>query len=132
MEAVLFAEGPVRLAIAPLGPPDYGLPVRIAVTAGCYAGRSEGLLGNPTAFRDAVAAMHRSLSGAARLETLDDALTLDLAMGARGAVAARLESRWSDGAREVRLAMDFALDQSFLPGLVAALDRLAAAYAGGR
>jgi len=130
MEEVLFAEGPVRLAITPLGGPEYGLPIRIAVTAGCYVGCLEGLLDDLAEFRAAIAAMHRTLSGTARLRTLDEALTLDLAMGARGAIAARLETRWSDGERAARLDIAFPLDQSFLPGMMAALDRLASAVQG--
>ncbi|MBX3468829.1 MAG: hypothetical protein KF878_18315 [Planctomycetes bacterium] len=129
-----------RLIVRPLGwshpgasdPWDRGwLKAVIDLQAGAFSGLVEADLraDDFVRFRNSVRRLHDHLDQGATFDTLEGALKIDVSGDGRGHFEARCEvcDRPGDG-NVLRFTLVF--DQTHLPTLVRALDRIVAAYPG--
>lgn len=116
---VLIHAGPV---------PDsyYDVPTEVTVRVRGFAGFSAHTA-EPTDFvqlRDALRALSRTLAGTAVFEPGQGWVRIELIGDARGGLAVRGQLREEEVEGLTQVSFAFAIDQSYLPPVIAALDQL--------
>lgn len=108
---------------------DNWLNVEVSVEAGAFKGRYSAsfLTGELESFRDQLGELVKSLSGSARLETMETQLSLELVGNGRGGIALKGEA-WDKPGIGNRLHFGFNLDQTQAAEALRAMDATTKQY----
>ena len=123
---IRFGEGQglVALTVRPQSGPAYGFLTLVQFKAAQLEGQREVTLINVDDFTAQLRRMHETLQGRASIESLEHDLVLTLESGPLGSipVTVRIGERWG-GPVDFELKFKFAIDQSYLPTIIAGLSR---------
>jgi hypothetical protein len=119
-------DGHSRLELTRVGDPDPAYPrsayrTRVAISSGPFSVAIEAAAQNWALFLDAVSALHKSLSGEAKLQFWNEEHSITLSGDGRGRIAVEIEITDSSSPASARLVVGMTLDQSYLPTAISAL-----------
>lgn len=120
--SITIFDGRTRLTLVPIGRPELGYPVRLEITSGSFSVTAEGETCRLQEFRQALKDIHVSLEGEAALGFWSEQHSIEITGLGRGGVRL-LANVYGGSPWHVRLTVEMALDQSYLPELIQGLAR---------
>ena len=120
---VILTDGITHVALVPSGPVGLGHPTRIEVISGPFSVITEAEAWSYERFRDALASIHQTLSGEAKLTFVDGGHSVTLIGDGAGKVHAKVTVTDGRGDGTAILTVKLQLDQSYLPDVIHTIRR---------
>lgn len=122
--ALIIEEGISRITIESIGPVGLGFPTRMSITSGPFTAVTEADAKDFTAFREALASLHKNLFGEAVLDFWGVEDVMVLSGDGRGGITVHITVTDGRVPCAASLTVKMLVDQSYLPDIIQSIDRI--------
>lgn len=121
--AVLISDGRSSVTLIRTGRLAYGIPTRIDVVGGPFQGSISDEVGDYATFHRDLVNLYKILQGSAKLGGLEGLFDLTVTALRLGMLEVKVRALASHVPR-IELAFEFLIDQSYVPPIISAIDRV--------